>query len=87
MRKSFRRDAVIRVVMLSLLVLVHKAGEFSKDLYQLIHITRRTSDRVSGNESLRCFTFGTVTLHYFGVLRGTYPRADGLGCELQAGAS
>lgn len=70
MRKSFRRDAVLRVVMLSLLVLVHKAGEFSKVLYQLIRITRPTSDRASGNESLRHFTFGTMTLHYFRVLRG-----------------
>lgn len=73
--------------MLSFLVLVHKAGEFGKDLYQLIHITRRASDRASGNESLTCFTFGTVTLHYFGVPRGTYPRAGWLGCELQAGAT
>lgn len=87
MRKSFRRDAVVRVVMLSLLVPVHKAGELSKVLYQLIPLTRRTSDRVSGNESLSPFTFGTVTLHYFTVLRGTQPHGGWLGCELQAGAS
>lgn len=87
MGKSFRSDAVIRVVMLSLLVLVHKAGEFSRDLYQLTHITHCTSDRASRNESLSRSTFGTATLHYLGVLRGMYPRAGWLGCELQAGAS
>lgn len=87
MRKSFRRDAVVGVMLLSLLVLVHKAAEFSKDLYQLIHITCRTSDRASGNESLSRFTFGTVTLQYYSVLRGTYPCAGWLGRELQAGAS